>query len=113
MEKTVMVLNVEDFKIKVSDGKGGQKEITKANVLVTDGSDRFIGEAFDLVADEIVKDQVKGKLCGINCKMEVREWEKDGRKGESNQIRVLSCKSFIDEAAKQLEKEKNKEKVNE
>lgn len=113
MEKTVMVLNVESFKIEVSDGKGGKNEITKANVLVTDGSDKFIGEALDKVADEIVADNLKGKLCGINCKMEVRSWEKDGRKGESNQIKILSCKSFIDEAAKHLEKEKNKEKVNE
>lgn len=101
-----MVLNVESFQIEVSDGRGGKKNITKANVLATDGTDRFIGEAFDQVADEIVADELKSKLCGINCKLEVRSWEKDGRKGESNQIRILSCKSLIDEAAKQLVKEK-------
>lgn len=105
MEKTVIVLNVESFKIEVSDGRGGKKEITKANVLVTDGSDKFVGEAFAEVADEIVKDNLKGKLCGISCKMEVRSWEKDGKKGVSNQIRILSCKSLFESMDEYLDKE--------
>lgn len=109
MEKTVMVLNVESFKIEVSDGRGGKKEITKANVFVTDGSDKFIGEAFAEVADEIVADKVKGKLCGIVCQLSVRSWEKDGRKGESNQIKVLSCKSLFEEMDKQIDKEEGRE----
>ena len=108
MEKTVMVLNVESFKIEVSDGKGGKNKITKANVLVTDGCDKFIGEALDKVADEIVADNLKGKLCGINCKMEVRSWEKDGRKGESNQIKIVSCKSLFEEMDKYIDKEEGR-----
>ena len=98
MEKTVMVLNVENMEIEVNDVKsGGKKKIAKANLLVTDGADRFICEAFDVVAEDIKKNNLQGKLCGLSCQLSVRTWEKDGKKGVANTIRVLSCKSLFDE----------------
>lgn len=107
MEKTVMVLKVENMEIEVNDVKtGGKKKIAKANLLVTDGADRFICEAFDQVADEVKKDNLEGKLCGLSCQLSVRKWEKDGRKGESNQIRVVSCKSLFELHNEYLAKEK-------
>ena len=105
-----MVLNVENTTIEVNDVKnGGKKKIAKANLLVTDGGDKFVAEAFDQVADEVQADNLKGKLCGIVCQLSTRKWEKEGRKGESTQIRVISCKSLIDEMAKHEEKEKKNE----
>ena len=93
-----MVLNVENMEIEVNDVKsGGKKKIAKANLLVTDGSDRFICEAFDQVAEDVKKNKVQGKLCGLSWQLSVRTWEKDGKKGEANTIRVTSCKSLFDE----------------
>lgn len=107
MEKIVMVLNVENTTIEVNDVKNGgkKKKIAKSNLLVTDGYDKFVAEAFDQVAEEIQADNLKGKLCGIVCQLSTRKWEKDGRKGEATQIRVISCKGLIDEMAKHEEKE--------
>jgi single-stranded DNA-binding protein len=103
MEKTVMVLNVENVEIEVNDTRtGGKKKMAKANLLVTDGSDRFICEAFDVVAEDIKKNNLQGKLCGLSCQLSVRTWEKDGKKGVANTIRVLSCKSLFDEMDKFL-----------
>ena len=73
-------------------------------MLVTDGSDRFICEAFDQVAEDVKKNNLQGKLCGLSCTLSVRTWEKDGRKGEANTIRVDSCKSLFDEMDEYLNK---------
>jgi single-stranded DNA-binding protein len=106
MEKTVMVLRVEHMEIEVNDTRtGGKKKIDKANLLVTDGTDRFVCEAFDQVAKDVKADNLTGKLCGLSCQMSVREWQKDGRQGETTQIRVLSCKSLFEEMDKFLDKE--------
>ena len=105
MEKTVMVLNVENVEIEVNDTRtGGKKKMAKANLLVTDGSDRFLCEAFDQVAEDVKKNNLQGKLCGLTCQLSVRSWEKDGKKGEANTIRVISCKSLFDEMDEFLNK---------
>ena len=110
MEKTVMVLNVENMEIEVNDARtGGKKKMAKANLLVTDGADRFICEAFDQVAEDVKKNNLQGKLCGLSCQLSVRTWEKDGKKGEANTIRVLSCKSLFEEMDVYLNKEKKSE----
>ena len=107
MEKTVMVLNVENMEIEVNDVKtGGKKKIAKSNLLVTDGSDRFICEAFDQVADDVKKSNLQGKLCKLSCQLSVRTWEKDGKKGDANTIRVISCKSLFDEMDVYLQNQK-------
>ena len=107
MEKTVMVLNVENMEIEVNDTRtGGKKKMAKANLLVTDGADRFICEAFDVVAEDIKKNNLQGKLCGLSCQLSVRTWEKDGKKGEANTIRVISCKSLFDEMDVYLDNQK-------
>lgn len=107
MEKTVMVLNVENMEIEVNDARnGGKKKMAKANLLVTDGADRFICEAFDQVAEDVKKGNLQGKLCGLSCQLSVRSWEKDGRKGEANTIRVISCKSLFDEMDVYLDNQK-------
>lgn len=106
MEKIVMVLKVENMEIEVNDVKtGGKKKIAKANLLVTDGSDRFICEAFDQVAEEVKKNNLTGKLCGLSCQLSVRNWEKDGKKGEANTIRVVSCKSLFEEMKVEIDKQ--------
>ena len=108
MEKTVMVLNVENMEIEVNDTRtGGKKKMAKANLLVTDGADRFICEAFDQVAEDVKKNNLQGKLCGLSCQLSVRSWEKDGKKGEANTIRVISCKSLFDEMDAYLDKQKD------
>lgn len=107
MEKIVMVLKVENMEIEVNDVKtGGKKKIAKANLLVTDGADRFICEAFDQVAEDVKKNNLQGKLCGLSCQLSVRNWEKDGKKGEANTIRVVSCKSLFELYNDLLDKEK-------
>lgn len=106
MEKIVMVLKVENMEIEVNDVKtGGKKKIAKANLLVTDGADRFICEAFDQVADDVKKNNLQGKLCGLSCQLSVRNWEKDGKKGEANTIRVVSCKSLFEEMKVEIDKQ--------
>lgn len=108
MEKTVMVLKVENMEIEVSDLKnGGKKKIAKANMLVTDGNDKFICEAFDQIAEDVKKNNLVGKLCGLSCQLSVRTWDKDGKKGEANTIRVLTCKSLFDEMDVYLNDQKN------
>lgn len=102
-----MVLKVENMEIEVNDVKtGGKKKIAKANLLVTDGADRFICEAFDQVAEDVKKNNLQGKLCGLSCQLSVRNWEKDGKKGEANTIRVISCKSLFELHNELLDKEK-------
>lgn len=106
MEKIVMVLKVENMEIEVNDVKtGGKKKIAKSNLLVTDGGDRFICEAFDQVAEEVKKNNLTGKLCGLTCQLSVRNWEKDGKKGEANTIRVVSCKSLFEEMKVEIDKQ--------
>lgn len=106
MEKIVMVLKVENMEIEVNDVKtGGKKKIAKANLLVTDGADRFICEAFDQVAEDVKKNNLQGKLCGLSCQLSVRNWEKDGKKGEANTIRVISCKSLFEEMKVEIDKQ--------
>ena len=106
MEKIVMVLKVENMEIEVNDVKtGGKKKIAKSNLLVTDGSDRFICEAFDQVAEDVKKNNLQGKLCGLSCQLSVRNWEKDGKKGEANTIRVISCKSLFEEMKVEIDKQ--------
>lgn len=101
-----MVLKVENMEIEVNDVKtGGKKKIAKANLLVTDGADRFICEAFDQVADDVKKNNLQGKLCGLSCQLSVRNWEKDGKKGEANTIRVVSCKSLFEEMKVEIDKQ--------
>lgn len=108
MEKTVMVLNVENTEIEVNDTRtGGKKKIAKANLLVTDGSDVFVCEAFDQVAVDVKKDNLQGKLCRLVCQLSARSWEKDGKKGVSNTIRVISCKSLFGEMDIYLDKQKS------
>ena len=107
MEKTVIVLNVENVEIEVNDTRtGGKKKMAKANLFVTDGNDHFLCEAFDQVAEDIKKSNLQGKLCGLNIQLSVRSWEKDGKKGEANTIRVISCKSLFDEMDAYLDKQK-------
>lgn len=107
MEKTVMVLKVENMEIEVNDVKtGGKKKIAKANLLVTDGNDKFICEAFDQVAEDVKKNNLVGKLCGLSCQLSVRSWDKDGKKGEATTIRVLTCKSLFDEMDVYLNEQK-------
>lgn len=106
MEKIVMVLKVENMEIEVNDVKtGGKKKIAKSNLLVTDGTDRFICEAFDQVAEDVKKNNLTGKLCGLTCQLSVRNWEKDGKKGEANTIRVVSCKSLFEEMKVEIDKQ--------
>lgn len=113
MEKIVMVLNVENTEIEVKDVKtGGKKKIAKANLMVTDGTDRFICEAFDATAEDIKKGNLQGKLCGLSCQLSVRSWEKDGKKGETNTIRVLTCKSLFEEMDVYLDGEKKNDANN-
>ena len=106
MEKTVMVLNVENSVIKVKDSLGGEKDLSKATLLVTDGNDRFVAEAFDKVAEGIAAGNLKGKLCNIVCQLQTRKWEREGRCGISTTIKVVCIKGLFDTMDEYLDEEK-------
>ena len=106
MEKIVMVLKVENSQIKVKDSLGNEKEIAKANLLVTDGNDRFVAEAFDKTADMVAKANLQGKLCSIVCQLSAKKWKRDGKEGISNVIRVTGIKSLFETMDEYLDEEK-------
>ena len=108
MEKIVMVLKVEKGSIEVTDRNGNKKNIDKVTLRVTDGMDEFLCEAVDETATNAIKENVEGKLCSLNCRMFVREWESNGKKGVSTNIRVVSIQSMFELHNKYLDHVKEK-----
>lgn len=104
MEKTVMVLNVENAKIKVNNVATGEKEISKSTVLMTDGYDRFVAEAFDKVAEGVEKSHLEGKLCNVVCQLTTNKAKETGR--VFNSIRINSIKGLFDTMDEFLDEEK-------
>lgn len=93
MEKLVRILSQSDLRKNNWTNAAGENVVIKSvEVKMTDGTDTFVAEATDRLAEKLDENKLSNDaLHGVQCKMQVRTWKSaDGEERQATTIRLLN-----------------------